>query len=266
MGKKYYISVDLEGVACVVGSYGKGLGGSPDYEFARLQGTREANAAATALFDFGADEVYVWDCHSTGVNLNYDMLDKRCKIVMGPGSKMRFPDLDDSFAGVLFIGYHAYDTPNAVLAHVYSSVTFQYQKINGKNVGELQVDSSIAGKKGVPPIFVASDDICISQAKETFKGIYTVETKKSISWNCCISKHPQLSCEEIYNTVKEAAANADSIKPYVIAEPFEYEVRYKRIEYAQNCSFRDINNRRFERVDAYTRKGMLMSPEHIFEY
>lgn len=267
MKKKYYISVDLEGVACVVGTYGQGLmAGTPNYPFACLEGTREANAAATALFECGADEVYVWDCHCTGINLDYDKLDKRCKIVIGAGSRKRFPDIDKDFAGVVFIGYHAYDTPDATLAHVYSSATFQYQKINGRDVGEMQIDAAIAGKYGVPPIFAAGDNICIAQARESFKGIVTVETKKALAWNCCISKHPQQCCEEIYEGVKKAAQNAENIPPYVIPEPFEYEVRYKRIEGAQGCTFRDIHNRLFERVDAYTRRGMMQSPEQIFEY
>ncbi len=267
MKKKYYISVDLEGVACVVGTYGQGLmAGTPNYPFACLQGTREANAAAAALFDSGAEEVYVWDCHCTGINLDYDKLDKRCKIVMGAGSRKRFPDIDEDFAGVVFIGYHAYDTPDATLAHVYSSATFQYQRINGKDAGELQIDAAIAGKHGVPPIFVAGDNICVAQAQESFKGVVTVETKKALAWNSCISKHPLLCCEEIYAGVKKAAENAVNIPPYVIPEPFEYEVRYKRIEGAQGCTYRDIQNRLFERVDAYTRRGIIQSPELIFEY
>ena len=266
MKKKFYISVDLEGVACVAGTYGQGLSASPNYNFACLQGTREANAAAKALFDSGAEDVYVWDCHGPGINLDYDNLDRRCRIVLGPGSRKRFPDIDGDFGGIVFIGYHAYDTPLATLAHVYSSATYQHQKINGSFVGELQIDAAIAGKRGVPPIFVASDDICVAQAKESFAGVITAETKKALGWNCCISKHPQLVCDEIYEGVKKAAAVSDNIKPYTIPEPFEYELRYKRIEGAQGCPFRDINNQLFERVDAYTRKGVFGSPEHIFEY
>ena len=54
---KFYIAVDCEGPACVVGEPGKGLGSGENYRFACLQATREANAAARALFDAGAQEV-----------------------------------------------------------------------------------------------------------------------------------------------------------------------------------------------------------------
>ena len=82
---KFYIAVDCEGPACVVGEPGKGLGSGENYRFACLQATREANAAARALFDAGAQEVVVWDAHGTGVNLQYDLLDPRCRILLGSG-------------------------------------------------------------------------------------------------------------------------------------------------------------------------------------
>ena len=88
--KKYYIAVDCEGVACAVGARGEGLGTGKNYEFACLQATREANAAAKALFDAGAEEVMIWDAHGRGVNLQYDLLDKRCRILLGAGHKGRF--------------------------------------------------------------------------------------------------------------------------------------------------------------------------------
>lgn len=39
--------------------------------------------AVRALFDEGADEVIVWDNHGSGVNLDYDLLDARCRIALG---------------------------------------------------------------------------------------------------------------------------------------------------------------------------------------
>ncbi len=44
------------GCACVVDEPGKGLGTGENYQFARRQAAREANAAARALFDAGARE------------------------------------------------------------------------------------------------------------------------------------------------------------------------------------------------------------------
>ena len=264
---KYCISVDLEGLACVVGSYGQGLSeNSKNYQFAVQQGIKEANAAATALFESGAEEVVIWDCHGTGVNFDYSAFDKRCKFIIGAGSRIRFPGIDDSFDGIIFIGYHAYDTPKATLSHVYSSSTFTSHKINGEEVGELQLDAAIAGKRGVKTILVSSDDICIEQAKHSFPWAKIVTTKQSLAWNSCISKHPDAVCDEIYEATKSAVKEIDNMKPYIINTPFELTVSYKRIEYAQGCSLRNPDNTPFEIVDAYTRRGILEDPEHYFQF
>ena len=101
-GKKFYVSVDLEGMACVVGNYGQGLGDGKNYAFACAQGSREAAAAAGALLDCGAAGVTVWDCHGTGVNLDYNLFDKRCEFMLGAGSRLRFPGIEEGYAGVFF--------------------------------------------------------------------------------------------------------------------------------------------------------------------
>lgn len=262
---KFYISVDLEGLACVIGEYGKGLGfDTPGYSFACKQAVREVNSAVSALYDNGAKEVWVWDCHGKGYNLDFSLLDERVKIVMGAGSKKRFPMIETGFDGVLFIGYHAYDTKNAVLAHIYSSTSYQSQTVNGKPVGEMQIDAAIAGKHGVPVIFASSDDACISQATDSFENIETVVTKKSLAWNNCISEHPTAVCKQIYEKVTKAVNKIDCFKPFIFPSPFDYQVRFKRLEAAESCGLRSYDNTPFERLDAYTVSGKLEKPEDIF--
>ncbi|MDL2287304.1 M55 family metallopeptidase [Eubacteriales bacterium OttesenSCG-928-G02] len=261
---KYYISVDLEGVACVIGAPGKGLADSYDYKFACEQGTREALAVIRGLGE--NNEIIVWDSHGTGYNLNYRSFPENVKFVLGGGSRKRFPGIDSSFDGVIFIGYHAYDTQKATLAHVYSSATFQHYKINDKMVGEMQIDAAIAGKNGVPVIFVASDNTCVSQAKESFGDIETCITKEALTWNSCISKHPSLVEREIEEGVRRAVTNNKKYSPYTIPEPFDLEVRYKRIEYALGSAYHDIENKPFDFIDAYTRKGTMAKIEQIFEF
>jgi len=263
-GKKFYISIDLEGVACVVGNYGEGLGNGKNYNFAVEQAEREAIAAAKALLDNGADEIWIWDCHGTGVNLNYRSFPEKCKFVIGNGTRTRFPCIDESFGGILLIGYHAYDTPSSTLSHVYSSVTYQYMKINGEFVGEAQIDALFAARKGVPFIFAASDDICIDQIKRSHPDCYTVVTKKALAWNACISKHPDTVCHEIYTSVVELINKGNFSLPKELDQTFELEVRYKRIEYAQGCQYRNPDGTLFETVDAYTRKGILSNIDQLF--
>src|SRR5205085_308750 len=101
---KYIISVDAEGLACVVGAPGGTLNDAKEnYEFARKQGAREADAAARALFDSGATEVVIIDAHGSGVNYHYDLIDKRCDIQLGSGAATRLPAVTEGSAGFLLV-------------------------------------------------------------------------------------------------------------------------------------------------------------------
>jgi D-amino peptidase len=258
---KFIIGVDLEGIACVVGAPGGSLNESRNLEFAKLQGTREADAAARALFDCGATRVIVWDNHGGSLNLHYDLLDKRCDIALGANFR-RMPGLDSSFTGVLFIGYHAMDNAQeATIAHTFSSASFQWMKINGREVGEMAIDAAVAGAMGVPPIFVASDDKGVSEAQRFFPGIETVTTKQSLSWNGAISKHPARACDDIYAGVKRAVSRRNEMKPFTLAMPAELEIRHKRMETA-DAMVRNTNG--WDRVDAYTVKKKIQSLHDYF--
>jgi len=225
---KFVIAVDCEGPACVVGNPGKALSDSSDFMFARKQATLETNAAASALFDAGADQVMVWDSHGQGINLLIDKLDPRCRVLLGKGFNRRFPCLDKTYSGVVMIGYHAMEgTKNGVLAHTYSSDAYKNIRVNGQTVGEMALDASVAGEMGVPLIFVASDDHGCHEALTTMSWIETVETKKGMGKNCALSKHPQMAQDEIHAGVQRAVKKIGSMKPFRFDPPIRVEIQFK---------------------------------------
>lgn len=252
---KFVAAVDCEGVACAVGSPGGSLNSSRDLEFAKLQATREADACARGFFDAGAEQVIVWDNHNGSLNLDYDLLDERCDIALGVGFAHRFPGLDQSFAGVAFVGYHAMDnTVDAVICHTFSSAAYQHMKVNDREVGEMGIDGAVAGSRGVPVVFVASDDKGVAEAQDFFQGVETVTTKQALGWNAAISKHLQRAVAEIRAGAKVAAERLSDFAPFLFAEPLAFEIRYKRIEAAQAAS-RGL--KAGERVDPYTVRWQL---------
>jgi D-amino peptidase len=137
---KFYIAVDCEGPACVVGEPGKGLGSGENYRFACLQATREANAAARALFDAGAQEVVVWDAHGTGVNLQYDCWTHVPSA--GSGHRGRFAGMDKSYTAVLFIGYSCAENTSRAVGppSVHRSNIIKWRKRRGS-----LIDAAYAG-------------------------------------------------------------------------------------------------------------------------
>ena len=223
------IAVDCEGAACVVGEPGISLSNSRNMEFAREQATRETNAAARALFDAGAEKVVIWDNHGDGANLVFDQLDQRCEVLLGTGFNRRFPELDETYAGVLMIGYHAMaGTSNAVLAHTYSSDAHRAIRVNGLDVGEIALDASVAGELGVPIIFVASDDKGCEEALQIMPWIETVATKRGLGRNCAYSKHPSVAETEIYEAVFRAVEQIAEKKPFTFEHPVQIEIQFEK--------------------------------------
>ena len=112
-GPKIYISSDMEGVVGAV--TGEQLGPS-GFEYQRFREfmTAEVNAAIEGARSAGAGEILVADSHGNGQNLLIDKLPKDVKIVRSwPRPLGMVGGLDDSFDGVIFLGYHA-STDNPV--------------------------------------------------------------------------------------------------------------------------------------------------------
>ncbi len=236
----FIIAVDLEGLACVNGEPNKTLTDSKDYAFACRQAAREASAAANALFDAGADEVIVWDNHGGSLNIDAELLPERCLVCAGSGqSGGRWGMLNGPCDGALFIGYHSRDNvTEAVLGHTYSSKERQYLKIDGREYGEIGLDAMLLGEKGVPLLFVASDDKGCAEARELLPRIATVETKRALGWNMSVSKHPKAAEREIYEKVLEIGKSVGKLGKEAFAlldapHDFEVEIRFKRQEGAQ---------------------------------
>jgi D-amino peptidase len=260
---KYLIAVDCEGPAGVVGAPGGTLTEATEqYRFACRQATAEASACARGLFAAGAEQVVVYDAHGRGVNLDYEALDERCDIFLGCNVARRLPMLDASYAGLFFIGYHARDnTAHAPLAHSYSSSTYQWIKLNGREVGELAIDAAVAGQRGVPPLLVVSDDRAVAEAGELFPGITTVQTKIGYGWNAALSKHPRRVLPEIEAAARSAAEGRAGRAPFTLPGPLEVEIRYKRIDDADAAVRPGLG---WARVDAYTVRRTLATIDELF--
>jgi len=224
------IAVDCEGAACVVGEPGRSLSNSINMQFAREQATRETNAAVRALFDSGAEQVVVWDNHGDGANLVFDQLDQRCEVLLGTGFNRRFPELDETYSGVLMIGYHAMaGTANAVLAHTYSSEAHRAIRVNGLDVGEIALDASVAGELGVPVLFVSSDDKGCKEALRFMPWVEMVSTKRGLGRNCAHSRHPAVVEKWICEAVCRAVENISMKKPFGFKNPVKIEIQFEKI-------------------------------------
>jgi D-amino peptidase len=229
MHKRVLIALDLEGVNNVAGEPYSGLRiGSEEWEKARRQAAFEINEAADALFAAGARRVAVWDNHGGGPNLDPADIDTRVELLTIDKTLPRM-----YFAGefdcVCFFGYHAMEgTLGGVLAHTMNSTTVQYYKLNGKYIGEVDMDSYIAASHGIPSCFFAGGDIACRQAERAVPGIVTVVTKTELSRNEAIFRDNKELAEEIRERIVKAVELED-LKPK-LSLPATFEKSFKRTE------------------------------------
>ena len=230
---RYLIAADLEGIHGILGEANKTLNDcEAEYKKANENATLEINTAARALFEEGAELVALWDNHGSGNNLDYSKIDK--KIVVADwrkySTRMGFAK-DFGFDAILYLGYHAREGSfNGVLAHTYSSKSVQYVKVDRKPVGELEIDSIIAGTYNIAPIFAASDDVGITQFNALVPDAVSVVTKYGKGRNSAILREQSEVLADIYEGVKKAVKSA--VKPIACNFPADLEIRYTRSERA----------------------------------
>lgn len=251
---RYAIACDMEGIAGVVGYPKEGLGNtSKQFQAAAKQAVQEINSAVRALYDSGAEMVYVWDNHNGSLNMDYNELDKRVDIVAGVGAKHRWPGLyDKDIDAVLLLGYHPKaDTFAGILTHTCSSVTYQYIKLNGVSVGEVEIDAASATRLlGAPLIFIAGDNKLVSQINRDMPWVTTVVTKEAIGRNLAVLKHPARVVDEIYEGVRTAVSKIDDAVLYDLKDPVTVEARFLRLEDAE--AVYNSKSKEVELIDAFT--------------
>ena len=241
MYKKILIALDLEGVNNVKGVPYEALSKETDeWKIARKQGVLEVNAAAEALFSAGAERVALWDNHGGGHNIDPSALDGRIELLDPDLSKPRMYFADD-YDCVCYFGYHAMEgTLGGVLAHTMSSKTVQFYKLNGKYIGEIDMDAYIAASHGKPSVFYCAGDIACAQAKRAVDGIVTVTTKHEISRNEADFRDNSELFDEISEKIIKSVSSEHSYK--TLDFPASFEKSFKRVEDAERFLAR-LHNR-----------------------
>lgn len=229
---KYIVAVDLEGIHGVVGRPNEKLSrGLDTHAEAAKNAVKEVNALCEALFEVGETEVLLWDNHGLGDNLDYTKLHKNVRIVDGRKYSYRMEFLQEyDCRGIFYLGYHAKSGTLGVLSHTYSSSDVQYYKLNGKSVGEFEIDSMLASQYGVAPYFTSSDDVALAQMKEFCPHVCTVLTKIAKGRN----EADLFGETEVLEAIKVGVKNAiqTSHVPIEVKFPMQAEFRFTKLEMA----------------------------------
>jgi D-amino peptidase len=116
----------------------------------------------------------------------------------GPKRLSMVEGIDGGFDAAMFVGYHARaGTTNATIDHTYTSRVYE-ARINGQPVGELALNSAMAGVHGVPVALVSGDQALAAEAKVVLgAGVETVIVKEAVGRFAARSVAPAVACERI---------------------------------------------------------------------
>ena len=250
---KIYISADMEGVVGVVSGDQLGPTGF-DYQRARELMTQEVTAAIEAAFEAGATEVVVSDSHGNAQNLLIEKLPKSILLVRGfPRPLTMMQGIDETFDGVIFIGYHSSTTnPSGVRAHTFSSARLADVRLNNVSMSEGSFNAAIAGHFNVPVIMVSGDDAAVKEVSSIVGDIEGAIVKWNYGFHSAKTMMPEAAYALIREKVKKALGRIKEFKPYKPKTPVQLDVRFKSYRPSEVLSYLSI----VERTDAHSIRFM----------
>ncbi|MBM7663004.1 D-amino peptidase [Bacillus mesophilus] len=225
---KLFISADIEGISGV--ATGQQLKTPSEYQRFRKLMTQDVNAAIEGAFNGGAKEVVVADGHGNMSNIFIEDLDSRATLVQGSNRVMcQLEGLDDSFAGILFVGHHGREggSERAVISHTLAGICVNEMKINGKVVGETEMNAMVAGQFSVPTVFISGDDAYVAEVQETLPDVEAAIVKRGIDRFSAELLHPEKAHKLIREKVEAAVRRIDQFSPLKVEGPVTFEIEMK---------------------------------------
>jgi D-amino peptidase len=186
--------------------------------------TGEVNAAVRGFIRGGAGEVIVWDGHSNSSTLSVLTVEGARLVIGALGPKML---LDRGYDAVAFLGQHARaGRERAVMAHSYSSLGIQRLTMNGKEVGEIETRTALAGAFGIPVIFLSGDQAAADDLLAIVSGAEVAVVKEGLGYYSCISQNSLSAQILIEQKAADAVRKLATIKPYRLEGPVEIITEY----------------------------------------
>ena len=235
---KIFISSDMEGVVGVVTDEQIGPEG---FEYERFRGfmTAEVNACIEAAREAGATEILIADSHGNGQNLLIERLPDDVMVVRSwPRPLGMMEGIDESFDGVIFLGYHS-STGNerGVRAHTLSSANVTALRLNGMSMSEAGINAAIAGHFGVPVIMVSGDNVAVAETQVIVGDVEGAVVKWAKGFHSAQTLMPEAAYTVIRDRTRGAIGRIEQFEPYVLETPVRLELSLKHYRPVELLSY-----------------------------
>ena len=215
----------MEGISGIVHPVETNPGGY-DYERGRALMASDVNAVIEGVLEAdGSAQVTVVDAHGSFRNLLPEQVDRRAGLIRGrPRPLGMLAGLDDETDVVLFVGYHGQaGSGPGVLAHTMSPAVLDV-RFNGRSVGEIGLNTMMAGHHGAAVVFLSGDETACTEMTELVPAALTVAVKRALGQAAAETLHPALTREQLAQTAAAAIRQADQVRPFALTGEVEVEV------------------------------------------
>ncbi|GAB1432336.1 M55 family metallopeptidase [Spirochaetota bacterium] len=209
---KIFISTDMEGVGGLPSwSDMEGPSRAANYALAHRELSWMVNAMLSSEKGSQIEEICICDSHSRGEGIPYGLFgDSRVNHIRGfPRTYYMMQGLDESYDLAFLYGYHAkIGSERGGMDHSYSASAIYRVMINGKEVGEVEINSLLAGFYGVPVGLISGDDVLETELEGFFnsKPVF-IRTKEGIG-RFSAKMYPPERLEPLFRKGAVAAINS----------------------------------------------------------
>jgi D-amino peptidase len=234
---KVYILVDAEGISGVVNHTLQVKPDSPGYGEMRTLLMSDLNAAVEGAVGSGAQDILVYDMHYYGLNVVLEKLHTKARVIMGKPPKVVPPSgIDESYAALIMIGYHAMaETEDGLLSHTYT-LDMKALRLNGVLIGEIGMEAAIAGSRDVPLVMISGDDAVMREARTLIGDFEEACVKNSTGRESALCLPISQASELITRKVRAALRRLDSFQPYKAMPPYTVGIEFYEESSARRAS------------------------------
>ncbi|WP_290810618.1 M55 family metallopeptidase [Halovivax sp.] len=223
-----FVSADVEGVS--------GYGGEDDDEpEAGRAMVADVNAAVEGLLAAEPDAtVTVADAHGSKLTVDPAALHDRASLVRGgPRPNGMVDGVPDDADLAVLVGFHDRPGTGGFLEHTFSG-SLADVRLDGRSVGEVELDAALLGDLGVPVALVTGDDVLGETVAARLPAARYVATKSARGFAAARCRPPAEAREEIREAARDAAADPPKAveRPVPIDPPLRVAVDFVRAEYA----------------------------------
>ena len=226
---RIYLIVDLEGVSGVV-SYEQTNPAGKEYSFGLRMLKSDLDALCSGIFAHGDHRVVVYDMHFYGRNIDLASLDSRVEVICG---KPLLPDaffLEKKFDCLFLLGFHSrVENSDGLLHHSYED-DIKAISANGKSIGEIGLETAIAGELSMPLGMLTGDSEGIREARELLGDIPSVTVKESQGESSGLCYSAAETARRIQETAPVALERIarENPRPFIFPAPIKLEISLRK--------------------------------------